>query len=53
LQVITRSTHSFESLALLSALEFDAINRLLLLHRSFPDGKITRLNSLKTVTLGE
>jgi predicted Zn-dependent protease len=53
LQVIPRSTQSFESLALLSALEFDAINRLRLLNRSFPDGKITRLNHLKTVTLGE
>jgi hypothetical protein len=53
LQVIPRSSHSFESRALPRALEFDAINRLRLLHRSFPDGKITRLTRLKTVTLGE
>ena len=53
LQIIPRGTQSFESLALLSALEFDAINRLRLLNRSFPDGKISRLKRLKTVTLGE
>ena len=53
LQVIPPSTQSFESLALLSALEFDAINRLRPLNRSFPIGKITRLDRLNTVTLGE
>jgi hypothetical protein len=37
----------------LDAAQVAAINRLRLLHRSFPDGKITRLNRLKTVTLGE
>jgi hypothetical protein len=37
----------------LDAAQVAAINRLRLLHRSFPDGKITRLTSLKGVTLGE
>ena len=50
LQIIPRSTQSFESMAQQSALEFDAVNRLRLLNRSFPNGKITDLAKLKTVT---
>jgi hypothetical protein len=53
LQLAPRSNQSVASLAQQSALEPDAINRLRLLNRSFPDGKITRLNSLKTVALDE
>jgi predicted Zn-dependent protease len=53
LQIIPRSTQSFESMAQQSALEFDAVNRLRLLNRSFPRGKIADLDKLKTVTLGE
>ena len=49
LQVMPRSTRSFESLTLLSALEFEASNCPRLLNRSFPVGKITRLNRLNTV----
>jgi predicted Zn-dependent protease len=53
LHIIARNTQSFESLAQQSALEYDALNRLRLLNRSFPDGRITDLVMLKTVTLGE
>jgi predicted Zn-dependent protease len=53
LHFIPRNTQSFESLAQHSALEYDALNRLRLLNRSFPDGAITDLAMLKTVTLGE
>jgi hypothetical protein len=53
LHAIPRSTQSLESLAQASAREFVTINRLRLLNRSFPDGKITRLDRLKSVTLYE
>jgi hypothetical protein len=53
LPIISRSILSFELLAQQSALECDALNRLRLLNRSFPDGKITDLVMLKAVTLGE
>jgi predicted Zn-dependent protease len=53
LHIIPRTTQSFESLAQQSALEHDALNRLRLLNRSFPNGEITDLVLLKTVTLGE
>jgi len=53
LRVIPRSNQSFGSVAQRSVLEYDAINRLRLLNRSSPSGKITGLNSLKKVTLGE
>jgi len=53
LQIIPRNTQSFESLAQQSALEYDAQNRLRLLNRSFPNGKINNLDQLKTVTLDE
>ena len=53
LHIIPRITQSFESLAQQSALEQDALNRLRLLNRSFPNGEITDLVLLKTVTLGE
>jgi len=53
LHVIERTTQSFESLAQQSALEYDALNRLRLLNRSFPDGRITDHVMLKTVTLDE
>jgi predicted Zn-dependent protease len=53
LHIIPRNTQSFESLAQQSDLEFDALNRLRLLNRSFPNGKISDIDQLKTVTLGE
>jgi predicted Zn-dependent protease len=53
LHIIARNTQSFESLAQQSALEYDAQNRLRLLNRSFPNGKISDIDQLKTVTLGE
>ena len=51
LHIIPRNTQSFESLAQQSALEYDALNRLRLLNRSYPDGKITDHVMLKTITL--
>jgi predicted Zn-dependent protease len=53
LHIIPRNTQSFESLAQQSALEYDALNRLRLLNRSFPNGKISNLDKLKTVDLDE
>ena len=53
LRIIPRDTQSFETLAAQSALEYDAINRLRLLNRSFPSGKISKLDNLKNVTLDE
>jgi len=53
LHIIPRTNQSFGSLAQQSALEYDAVNRLRLLNRSFPSGKIKKLNTLKTVTLDD
>ena len=53
LRIIPRTNQSFGSLARDSALEYDAANRLRLLNRSFPSGKISKLKTLKTVTLGD
>ena len=53
LRIIARESQSFETLAAQSALEFDAVNRLRLLNRSFPSGKISRLDKLKNITLDE
>lgn len=53
LRVVPRTGQSFKSLAAESALEYDAVNRLRLLNRSFPSGNIKQLDQLKTVTLDE
>ena len=53
LHIIPRTNQSFGSLARDSALEYDAANRLRLLNRSFPSGKISQLETLKTVTLDD
>jgi predicted Zn-dependent protease len=53
LRIIPRSNQTFGSLARDSALEYDAINRLRLLNRSFPSGKVGDLKTLKTVTLDD
>lgn len=53
LHIIPRTNQSFGSLARDSALEYDAANRLRLLNRSFPSGKIKKLKTLKTVTLDD
>ena len=53
LRVVPRAQQSFKSLAAASALEYDAVNRLRLLNRSFPKGDIKQLKTLKNVTLDE
>ncbi len=53
LRIIPRDTQSFETLAAQSALEYDAVNRLRLLNRSFPSGEISKLDNLKSVILNE
>ncbi len=53
LHVIPRGNYNFNSLAAQSALEYDAVNILRLLNRSFPRGNIGKLDKLKTVTLGD
>ena len=53
LRIIPRDSQSFETLAEQSALEYDAVNRLRLLNRSFPSGEISTLDNLKNVTLNE
>jgi predicted Zn-dependent protease len=51
LHIIPRSAQSFKSLAQQSALEYEAINILRLLNRSFPKGDINSLTQIKTVSL--
>ena len=53
LQVMPRNNQSFGAVAQRSLLQYDAINPLRLLHRSFPNAKTARLNSLKKVIFGE
>jgi predicted Zn-dependent protease len=53
LRIIARSNQSFGTLARDSALEYDAVNLLRLLNRSFPSGEIGALKTLKTVTLDD
>ncbi len=53
LHIVGRASHSFESLAEQSAIEYEAINILRLLNRSFPKGNIAKLGKLKTVTLDD
>jgi predicted Zn-dependent protease len=53
LRIVPRGTQTFGSLARDSALEYDAVNLLRLLNRSFPSGKIGELKTLKTVTLDD
>ena len=53
LRVLKREGQSFDSLAWGSALEYDAVNLLRVLNRSFPDGDIRDLDNLKTVTLDD
>jgi len=51
LQLISRGTQSFESLAQQSALEYEAVSILRLLNRSFPEGDIKSLTQVKTITI--
>ena len=50
LQIVSRKKQSFESLAEQSAIEYEAVNILRLLNRAYPDGDITEIKKLKTVT---
>jgi predicted Zn-dependent protease len=53
LRVIPRGDQSFKTLAAESAIEYDAINILRLLNRSFPSGNIKKLDTVKTVILDD
>lgn len=53
LQIIKRKIHSFEILAEQSAIEYDAVNILRLLNRAYPDGDISKIEKLKTVTFDD
>jgi predicted Zn-dependent protease len=50
LQIVSRKVRSFEILAEQSAIEYEAVNILRLLNRAFPDGDISKIEKLKTVT---
>jgi predicted Zn-dependent protease len=50
LQIVSRKVRSFEVLAEQSAIEYEAVNILRLLNRAFPDGDISKIEKLKTVT---
>ena len=50
LQIVSRKLRSFEILAEQSAIEYEAVNILRLLNRAFPDGDISKIEKLKTVT---
>jgi len=52
-QIINRSSQSFESLARQSAIEYDQENMLRLLNRAFPRGDIRNLDKLKIVTFDD
>ena len=53
LQIIKRKIKSFEILAEQSAIEYEAVNILRLLNRAFPDGDISKIENLKTVTFDD
>ena len=54
LHIVDRSnSDSFDSLALKSAIEYDAASILRLLNRAFPDGNITDLDKLKIVNFDD
>lgn len=50
LHIVKRKVQSFEILAEQSAIEYEAVNILRLLNRSFPNGDISKIGKLKTVT---
>ena len=50
LQIVSRKVQSFEILAEQSAIEYEAVDILRLLNRAFPDGDISKIKKLKTVT---
>jgi predicted Zn-dependent protease len=51
LHILPRGAQSFKALAQQSALEYEAVNILRLLNRSFPEGDINSLGQIKTVSL--
>ena len=53
LQIISRKSQSFDSLARQSAIDYQAESILRLLNRAFPKGDINTLDKLKTVTLDD
>jgi predicted Zn-dependent protease len=53
LQIIKRKIQSFEILAEQSAIEYEAVNILRLLNRAYPDGDISKIKKLKTVTFDD
>lgn len=53
LHIISHKDQSFETLAEQSAIEYEAVSILRLLNRAFPDGDITKIKKLKTVTLDD
>jgi predicted Zn-dependent protease len=53
LHIVSRDSHSFDSLAKQSAIEYDAESILRLLNRAFPSGEIRDLDKLKTVSFDD
>jgi predicted Zn-dependent protease len=53
LQIVKRKFNSFETLAEQSAIEYEAVNILRLLNRAYPNGDITKIKNLKTVTFDD
>jgi len=50
LQIVSSKFQSFETLAEQSAIEYEAVNILRLLNRAYPNGDISKIKNLKTVT---
>jgi predicted Zn-dependent protease len=53
LKIVKPNVQSFEVLARQSALEYEAVNTLRLLNRTFPKGNIATLDRLKTITIDD
>ncbi len=53
LHIVSRDSHSFDSLARQSAIEYDAESILRLLNRAFPSGDIRDVEKLKTVSFDD
>ncbi len=53
LHIVSRDSHSFDSLARQSAIEYDAESILRLLNRAFPSGDIRNIDKLKTVSFDD
>jgi len=53
LQIVSRKFQSFEALAEQSAIEYEAVDILRLLNRAYPNGDISKIKNLKTITFDD